>query len=139
MRLVRDMLGRALTAIVLARLLPLILSAAISVTVCFPNTAKSQDLKFPQIIKIRYEAIDPHRGGQFVVWVEREKIFYGLDPKMPAARVVDVTYITPSPGSTTIILITVIGVNSTSPDYFHLSGNTRFKISGMKIASSNLP
>jgi hypothetical protein len=134
-----SILGRAPTATLFSRLLRLFVATAIVVTTCHPNPAASQELKFSQIIKIRYEAIDPYRGGQFVVWVEREKIFYGLDPKMPAARSVDVTYITPSPGSTTIILISVIRVNSTSPDYFHLSGNTRFKISGMKIASTNLP
>lgn len=126
-------------SIFLSRLSPLIVGAALAVSVCNLSPAASQELKFPQIIKIYYDAMDPHRGGQFIVWVEREKIFYGLDPKMPAAKSVDVTYITPSAGSTTIVLISVMGVNSTSPDYFHLSGNTRFKISGMKIGSSNLP
>ncbi|MGB6538896.1 MAG: hypothetical protein WBF58_23380 [Xanthobacteraceae bacterium] len=100
----------------------------------------SQELKFPQIIKIRYEALNPRVGGQFIIWVEREKIWYGLDSKIfPAARSVDVTYVTPAPGGTTITFIAVTGVNSTTPDYFHLSGNIRFKVSGMKIAASNLP
>ena len=139
MRHDHGILGRAPTAAIFSRLLPLIVGAAIVAATCYPNSATSQEFKFPQIIKIRYEAIDPHRGGQFIVWVEREKIFYGLDPKMPAARSVDVTYITPAPDSTTVILISVIGIDSTSPDYFHLSGNTRFKISDMKITSSNLP
>lgn len=74
----------------------------------------SQELKFPQIIKIRYEALNPRVGGQFIIWVEREKIWYGLDSKIfPAARSVDVTYVTPAPGSTTITFIAVTGVNST--------------------------
>lgn len=101
---------------------------------------RAEELTYPQIIKIRYEALDPHTGGNFIIWVEREKIWYGLDPKVfPAAKSVDVTHITPAPGTTTITFITVTGVNSTVPDYFHLSGNIRFKISGMKIVSSNIP
>jgi hypothetical protein len=102
--------------------------------------APAQELTFPQSIRIRYEAVDPRAGGHFVIWVEREKIWYGLDSKLfPPAKSVEVTHVTPAPGSTTITFITVIGVNSDVPDYFHLSGNTRFKISGMKVVSSNLP
>jgi hypothetical protein len=103
-------------------------------------SASAQELTFPQSIRIRYEAVDPRVGGHFVIWVEREKIWYGLDSKLfPPAKSVEVTHVTPAPGSTTITFITVIGVNSEVPDYFHLSGNTRFKISGMKVVSSNLP
>jgi hypothetical protein len=112
----------------------------------FTCAAPADDLKFPQIITIRYEANDPHVGGQFIIWVEREKIWYGLDAKygadskiFPAAKTVEVVHITPAPGTTTITMITVVSVNSTSPDYFHLSGNVRFKISGMSVTSSNLP
>jgi hypothetical protein len=104
------------------------------------GAARAQELTFPQIIKIRYEAVDPRLGGHFVIWVEREKIWYGLDSKLfPAAKSVEVIHVTPAPGTTTITFITVIGINSETPDFFHLSGNTRFKISGMKIVSSNLP
>jgi len=101
---------------------------------------QAQELTFPQIIKIRYEATDPRVGGHFIIWVEREKIWYGLDSKLfPAAKSVEVTHVTPAPGTTTITLVAVTVINSEIPDYFHLSGNTRFKISGMKIVSSNLP
>ena len=104
------------------------------------SPAHAQELSFPQLIKVRYEAVDQRAGGHFIIWVEREKIWYGLDSKLfPAAKSVEVTHITPAPGTTTITLITVTGVNSANPDYFHLSGNIRFKISGMKIVSSNLP
>jgi len=108
---------------------------------CWPaSLGHAQKLSFPQIIKVRYEAVGLRVGGQFIIWVEREKVWYGLDAKIfPAAKAVDVTHITPAPGTTTITLITVIGINSAVPDYFHLSGNARFKISGMKIVSSNLP
>jgi hypothetical protein len=109
-------------------------------TFCFACAANADDLKFPQIIKIHYEATDPHTGGQFIIWSEREKIWYGLDSKLfPAAKSVEVTHITPAPGTTTITIITVVSINSTIPDYFHLSGNVRFKISGMTVTSSNLP
>jgi hypothetical protein len=106
----------------------------------FAYAANAEELKFPQIIKIRYEATDPHTGGQFIIWSEREKIWYGLDSKLfPAAKSVEVTHITPAPGTTILTIIAVTSVNSTTPDYFHLSGNVRFKISGMTVASSNVP
>ena len=105
-----------------------------------PGAARAQELKFPQIIKIRYEAQDPRIGGHFIIWVEREKIWYGLDSKLyPAAKSVEVTHVTPAPGSTTITMIAVTSVNSMVPDYFHLSGNVRFKVSGMNVTSSNVP
>jgi hypothetical protein len=107
----------------------------------WPTSAPlAEDLTYPQIIKVRYEALDPRAGGIFVIWVEHEKIWYGLDPKVfPAAKSVDVTHVTPAPGTTTITFITVTGVHSEVPDYFHLSGNIRFKVSGMKVVSSNIP
>ncbi len=49
--------------------------------------ADAGEIEYPQVIKTRYEAADPKLGGQFVIWSEREKIFYGLDPKLfPAVR-----------------------------------------------------
>ena len=36
-------------------------------------------------------------------------------------------------------MIAVTRINSATPDYFHLSGNVRFKVSGMTIKSSNMP
>jgi hypothetical protein len=100
----------------------------------------AQDLKYPQIIKIRYEAQDPRTGGHFIIWVEREKIWYGLDSKLyPAAKSVEVTHVTPAAGSITLTTIAVTSLNSNNPDFFHLSGNVRFKISGMVIKSTNAP
>ena len=104
-----------------------------------PFFAYAQEIKFPQIIQIRYEAVDLQAGGQFLIWVEREKIWYGLDPRLPPAKSVEVTHITPTPGSTTLIMIAVTRINSAIPDYFHLSGNVRFKVSDMTIKSSNIP
>jgi len=102
--------------------------------------AQAQELKYPQIIKIRYEALDPDIGGQFIIWVEREKIWYGLDPRLyPAAKSVEVTHVTPAPGSITLTTIAVTKLKSSNPDYFHLSGNVRFKISGMTVTSTNAP
>src|SRR5258708_3707362 len=100
----------------------------------------AQNLQYPQIIQVRYEAQDPRVGGHFIVWVEREKIWYGLDSKLyPAAKSVEVTHVTPAPGSTTLTIIAVTSVNSSSPDYFHLSGNVRFKVSGMLLKTTNAP
>lgn len=97
-------------------------------------------LNYPRIMQIRYEAVDPSIGGHFLLWVEREKIFYGLDPRLyPAARIVEVTHITPGNGAGIITTIAVTRVNSPIPDYFHLSGNVRFKVTGMTVRSTNAP
>src|SRR5882757_349069 len=104
------------------------------------SASNAQELTYPRVIHIRYEAQDPRVGGHFIAWVEREKIWYGLDSKLyPAAKSVDVTHITPAPGSNTLTIIAVTNVNSNTADYFHMSGNVRFKVSGMLVTSSNVP
>src|SRR4051812_45347948 len=89
------------------------------------GSATAQELKYPQVIHYRYEAADS-KGGHFLLWVEREKIWYGLDPRLyPAAKSVDVTHVTPGSGLSTITTIAVTPINGATPDYFHLSGNVR--------------
>ena len=96
--------------------------------------------EYPQVIKTRYEAADPKAGGQFVLWSERERIVYGLDPKLfPAAQYVEVVQVTPSVGSITLTYIEVRPLNSKTSDYLYLTGNVRFRVSGMVIKSSNFP
>jgi hypothetical protein len=103
-------------------------------------TAFALEIEYPQIIKTRYEAIDQKTGGSFVIFSEREKIFYGLDPKLfPGARFVEVTQITPTAGSTTLTFVEIRTVASPTSDYIHLTGNVRFRISGMALKSSNFP
>jgi hypothetical protein len=122
------------------RIARVIVVASLSFFSMLVSTAGTQELKYPQVIRVRYEAQDPRVGGHFIVWVEREKIWYGLDSKLyPAAKSVDVTHVTPTPGSITLTIIAVTNVNSNTPDYFHLSGNVRFKVSGMIIKSTNAP
>jgi hypothetical protein len=102
--------------------------------------AAAAELDYPQVIRVRYEAKDPRVGGYLIVWVEREKIFYGLDSKLyPAARYVEVTHVTPAPGSITLTFIEVAPINSSVPEFFHLSGNVRFRVSGMEVAWTNIP
>lgn len=133
-------LGRGSNAARASLLRLWLIGAAVLLATLATGAARAQELTFPQIIKIRYEAVDPRLGGHFVIWVEREKIWYGLDSKLfPAAKSVEAIHVTPAPGTTTITFITITGINSETPDFFHLSGNTKFKISGMKIVSSNLP
>lgn len=106
----------------------------------FGGTAIAGEIEYPQVIKTRYEAADPKAGGQFVLWSERERIFYGLDPKLfPAAQYVEVTQVTPSVGSITLTYIEVRPLNSKTSDYLYLTGNARFRVSGMVIKSSNFP
>jgi hypothetical protein len=115
-------------------------ASALLIAMVAASASNAQELKFPQIIKVSYEAQDAHIGGHFIVWVEREKIWYGLDPKLyPAARSVEVTHITSAPGTPILTMVAVTRINSTNADYFHLSGNVRFKISGMVIKSTNVP
>ena len=106
-----------------------------------PNaTAVAVEIEYPQIIKTRYEAVDQKTGGSFVIFSEREKIFYGLDPKLyPGARFVEVTQITPTVGSTTLTFVEIRTVANPTSDYIHLTGNVRFRISGMLLKSSNFP
>lgn len=119
-----------------------VLLIAVLLTFCSlgDRAACAGELEYPQIIKTRYDAIDPKVGGQFVLWSERERIFYGLDPKLfPAAEYVEVVQVTPSTGSITLTYVEVRPLNSKTSDYLYLTGNVRFRISGMVIKSSNFP
>ena len=82
----------------------------------------------------------PKTGGSFVIFSDREKIFYGLDPKLfPGARFVEVTQITPTAGSVTLTFVEIKTVASPVSYYIHLTGNVRFRASGMTLKSSNFP
>ncbi|WP_247772972.1 hypothetical protein [Bradyrhizobium sp. 192] len=64
--------------------------------ICF-GSAKAGQIEYPQVIHTQYEAVDQKTGGHFVLWSEREKIFYGLDQQLfPGARSVNITQVTPS-------------------------------------------
>ena len=105
---------------------------------CLP--AGAAEVEYPQIIRTRYEAVDQKTGGHFVIWSERERIFYGLDPKLyPGVQFVEVTQVTPTVGSITLTYIEVRPVTSQTSDYLYLAGNVRFRISGMILKSSNFP
>jgi hypothetical protein len=102
--------------------------------------AMASEIEYAQIIKTRYEAVDQKAGGSFVIFSEREKSFYGLDAKLfPGARFVEVTQITPTSGSVTLTFVEITTVASPVSDYFHLTGNVRFRISGTILKSSNFP
>jgi hypothetical protein len=117
-----------------------IVAAVLCLWAVVPVVASAGQIEYPQIIRTRYEAADPKLGGQFVIWSEREKIFYGLDPKLfPAARYVDITQVTPTAGSTTLTYIEIKTVTGPTSDYLYLTGNVRFRVSGMLLKSSNFP
>lgn len=98
------------------------------------------EIVYPQIVRTRYEAVDAKAGGNFVVWSEREKISYGLDAKLyPGARYVEITQITPTVGSITLTYVEVRTVVGQTPDYLYLTGNVRFRVSGMILTMSNFP
>jgi hypothetical protein len=101
--------------------------------------AAAGEFGYPQVIRTRYEAADP-KGGNFVIWSEREKIVYGLDPKLyPAAKYVEIIQVTPTVGSITLTFIEVRTIVSETSDFLYLTGNVRFRVSGMNLKSSNFP
>src|ERR1035441_961611 len=117
-----------------------ILVCLIGLTIGTGVPAVAVELEYPQVIKTRYEAVDQKTGGSFVIFSEREKIFYGLDPKLfPGARFVEITQITPTAGSTTLTFVEIRTVATPTSDFIHLTGNVRFRISGMLLKSSNFP
>ncbi len=99
----------------------------------------SAQVTYPTVVHTRYEAIDPKIGGQFVIWLDREKIWHGLDPRLPPVKYVDVTHLTPSQGSGPITIIEVTPINSTNPEFYHFTGLVRFKVTGMTLKLSNAP
>ena len=104
------------------------------------RSATAGPLEYPQVIHTQYEAVDQKLGGHFILWSEREKIFYGLDQKLfPGAKYVDITQVTPSVGSITLTYVEVRTVGSTTSDYLYLAGNVRFRVSGMTLKASNFP
>ncbi len=122
------------------KLLVATLAFLIAMTMGTSVPAVAVELEYPQIIKTRYEAVDQKTGGSFIIFSEREKIFYGLDPKLfPGARFVEITQITPTVGSTTLTFVEIRTVASSTSDYIHLTGNVRFRITGMLLKSSNFP
>lgn len=107
---------------------------------CGARPAISDPIEYPQVIHTQYEAVDQKTGGHFVLWSERERIFYGLDQKLfPGARFVEITQVTPSVGSITLTYVEVRTVGSATSDYLYLTGNVRFRVSGMVLKSSNFP
>jgi hypothetical protein len=56
-----------------------------------------------------------------------------------AARFVDVVQVTPTVGSTTLTFVEVRTVDAQTSDYLYLTGNLRFRVSGMALKSSNFP
>jgi hypothetical protein len=117
-----------------------ILAISLNLIILPTASASASEIEYPQVIKTRYEAVDQKTGGSFVIFSEREKIFYGLDAKLfPGARFVEVTQITPTTGSTTLTFVEIKTVASPVSDYIHLTGNVRFRISGMLLKSSNFP
>ena len=69
---------------------------------------------------------------------DRERVHHGLDVKLyPPVRYVEITHLTP-PGSPSITIIEVMSVNATVPEFYHVAGPARFKVTGTAIKSSNV-
>ena len=114
---------------------------ALILNVCLlTGPAPAATLEFPQIVRMRYEATDQKAGGNFTIWLDRETIRQGLDPRLfPAAIYVDISYITPSTGSPPLTIIEVLKLGSTTPEFYHVAGTIRFRVNGMVLTSSNVP
>ena len=99
---------------------------------------QADEIQFPQIIRTLCEAKDQATGG-IHLWMEREKVSYGLDPRLfPDARTIDIAQV-PTAGSTTLTYVEVTTVATTIPEYIYLSGNARFHFNGRILKSSNFP
>src|ERR1700743_3678677 len=93
----RGLISRFLQAPAMSRPL-FIFALALGLSGFSRGAALAGEIKSPQVTKPRYEAADPKAGGQFVLWSERERIFYGLDPKLfPAAQYVEGVQVTHTP------------------------------------------
>ena len=91
---------------------------------------------YPQVVRMRYEAAEP-KGGSFIIWLDRERVHHGLDAKLyPPVRYVEIAHLTP-PGSPSITIIEVMSVNASVPEFYHVAGPARFKMTGMVVKSSN--
>jgi hypothetical protein len=101
--------------------------------------ASAAEVTYPTTVHTRYEAIDPKAGGQFIIWLDRERVWHGLDPRLPAVKYVDVTHLTPSQGSGPITIIEVTPINSANPEFYHFTGVVHFKVTGMTLKVSNTP
>jgi len=109
------------------------------VSAAIPTPVHADDLTFPQIIRLRYEAPDQRVGGHFTIWLDRDRLFHGLDAKLyPPVKYVEVTHITPTPGSPMISLIEIMSVGSNIPEYYHVGGFVRLKVSNMVLKSTNM-
>jgi hypothetical protein len=98
------------------------------------------ELTYPQVLRTRYEAVDPKLGGSFIIWLDREKVWHGLDPRLyPPVKYVEVTHITPAPGSPPITIIEVTSINSITPEFYQVAGNVRLKVTRMHLKSTNMP
>jgi hypothetical protein len=98
--------------------------------------AAQAQLAYPQVVRMRYEAAEP-KGGSFLIWLDRERVHHGLDARLyPPVRYVEITHLTP-PGSPSITVIEVMSVNATVPEFYHVAGPARFKMTGMVVKSSN--
>lgn len=124
----------------LRRLSTRTLAAAVLMALVASASGNAEDLHYPQVIRVRYEAADPSVGGNFTIWLDRETLRLGLDQRLyPAVKYVDVTHLTPAPGSPLLTMVEVMGVNAKVPDYYHIGGIVRFKVGGMVLKSSNVP
>jgi hypothetical protein len=105
-----------------------------------PVPANGAEVDYPQLIRTRYEAVDPKAGGSFIIWLDRDRLWHGLDARLyPAARYVEVSHLTPSPGSPLLTVIEVMSIASNVPEYYHVGGIVRFKMTGMAVKSTNAP
>jgi hypothetical protein len=105
-----------------------------------PRHGTAEDLTYPQLIRTRYEAVDPKIGGHFIVWLDREKMWHGLDQRLyPPVKYVDIRHVTPAAGSPPITLIELTAINSVSPEFYHVAGVVRLKVTGMVMKSTNAP
>jgi hypothetical protein len=101
-------------------------------------------LPYPQRIWTRYEAADPRQGGEVIIWVEQERIWYGASARnlpnamlFPPAEYVEVTQVTAFPRSPPVTTIEIKAQNSGTPTRYEFTGFLRLRLSGMAPKKTN--
>lgn len=70
--------------------------------------------------------------------VRSRAYFLRLDSKLyPGAQFVEITQVTPTARSNTLTYVEVKTVSSQTSDYLYLTGNVRFRVSGMILKLGN--
>lgn len=104
------------------------------------RTVNAQETAFPQIARVRYEAKDLKTSGNFMNWIDRNRIWHDLGQRLyPAVRYVEIRQVTPSTGSPPIMMVEGRPSELFHAEFYHAAGIVRFKVTNMTLIFTNVP